>query len=78
MYQYTICNQPDEDIFRRQCEALERKISGIVKVSELTDVDTSKTCIYEKSGARITIKNDCYIGGVFVDSEIELTQFFKD
>ena len=46
MYQYTICNQPDEDIFRRQCEALERKISGIVKVSELTDVDTSKTCFY--------------------------------
>lgn len=77
MYQYTICSAPDEDIFRRQCKALEKQVAGIAKVKELTDVDGSRICFYERYGAQITVKNDFYIGGVFVDSEIELTQFFK-
>ena len=34
--------------------------------------------IYKKDGATIKVKNDVYVGGVFVDSEIELTQFFKN
>lgn len=78
MYQYTICNQPDEIIYRRQCEALEKHIPGIVGVKELANIDGGFIRVYDKDGATIKVKNDVYVGGVFVDSEIELTQFFKN
>ncbi len=77
MYKYTICNQPDEEIFYQQCTALEKNIPKLKLASELSDVDGSLIRIYHMNGAQIKIKNDFYIGGVFVDSELELTQFFK-
>lgn len=77
MFKYTICDQPDEDIFERQCKALESHISGLSETEFFHDVDNSKIRIYDKDGAKIKVKNDFYVGGVFVDSEIELTQFFE-
>ena len=78
MHQYTICNQPDEEIFHRQCAALEKRIPRLKLVQELRDVDGSLTRIYGKDGTRVKIKNDFYVGGVFIDSDIELEQFFRD
>ncbi len=78
MYQYTICNQPDESIYRRQCKAIEDNVPGIVEAKELENIDGGAVMIYKKGGATIKVKNDVYVGGVFVDSEIELTQFFKN
>ena len=78
MYQYTICNQPDESLYRRQCKAIEEKVPGIVEAKELANIDGGAVMIYKKDGATIKVKNDVYVGGVFVDSEIELTQFFKN
>ena len=75
MYQYTICNQPDKSIYRRQCKAIEENVPGIVEAKELANIDGGAVMIYKKDGATI---NDVYVGGVFVDSEIELTQFFKN
>lgn len=78
MYQYTICNQPDKSIYRRQCKAIEENVPGIVEAKELANIDGGAVRIYKKDGATIKVKNDVYVGGVFVDSEIELTQFFKN
>lgn len=78
MYQYTICNQPDEEIFRRQCAALEERVPHLKLVQELRDVDDSLIRMYEKDGGKVKIKNDFCAGGVFIDSDIELEQFFKE
>lgn len=77
MFQYTICNVPDIDIYARQCHAIEKHVPGIEKVRELVDVDGSQFSIYAKDGAEIEVAMDYYIGGVFVDSDIDLLQFFK-
>ena len=77
MYQYTICNQPDEKIFRKQCRALEKHIPGLRLLENLQDVDGSLIRIYDKDGAKIKIMNHFDLGGIFIDSEIELEQFFK-
>lgn len=77
-YDYTICTEPDEDIFKRQCAALEKHIPLLKKEPLMTDVDNTKIQIYFKDGKKIKVKNDYMVGAVYIQSEIELTQFFKD
>lgn len=76
MYEYTICNQPDKEIYEKQCMALEKRVPDILLVSALHDVDDSQKNIYSVNDKKVTVANDYYIGGVFVTSEIELEQFF--
>ena len=76
MFDYTICNQPDVDIFKRQCKALEKHIPDIKKGRLLTDVDDSQTQSYLLGDKSITVYNSYYIGAVYIESEIDLTQFF--
>ena len=76
MFNYTICNQPDKDLFEKQCRALEKHIPSLIKKDFLHDVDDSMTQIYQKDGAEILVHNSYYIGELYVESEIELTQFF--
>ncbi|MBQ7131248.1 MAG: hypothetical protein IJO29_01630 [Oscillospiraceae bacterium] len=77
MYHYSICTEPDKDIFSRQCKALEKHIPAIVKGSLLEDVDGSETQTYTVNDKKITVHNSYYIGAVYVDSEIELEHYFK-
>lgn len=77
MFRYTICTEPEEELFGKQCLALEKHIPGLKKQDCLQDVDGSSTQIYEKDGAKILVHNSYYIGALYVDSEIDLTQFFK-
>ncbi|MEE1281888.1 MAG: hypothetical protein UHK60_06530 [Acutalibacteraceae bacterium] len=77
MFNYSICNQPDEEIFEKQCKALEKHIPNIVKGQLLMDVDYSKTQIYTVDQKRITVHNSYYIGAVYINAEIELEQYFK-
>lgn len=78
MFDYTICNQPDADIFKRQCQALEKHIPNIEKNRMITDVDGSKTQHYSLGGKNITVHNSYYVGAVYIESEVDLTQFFFD
>ena len=57
-YEYTICSQPDEEIFRRQCEALEKSIPGLIKGDFLQDVDGSVLQFYQLRGNQIRVSND--------------------
>lgn len=77
MFNYTICNEPDKELFEKQCHALEKHIPSLIKKHLLHDVDDSMTQIYQKDGARILVHNSYYIGALYIESEIELTQFFK-
>ena len=76
MFEYSICNQADEEIFVKQCSALEKHIPGLVKKDLSTDVDNSKVQEYTLGDAEITVHNDYYINEVVVKSEIELEHFF--
>lgn len=77
MYQYTICDQPDKEIFVKQCTALEKHIPGLCLKEYLHDVDDSEIKIYELNNQTIEVRNTYYLGGVFIDSEIQLEPFFK-
>ena len=77
MFHYNICTEPDREIFIKQCQALEKHIPGIVKGELLVDVDGSETQIYTVKGKRVTVHNSYYIGAVYIDSEVELTEYFK-
>lgn len=78
MFRYSICNEVDEDIFIRQCNALERNISNIVKKENIIDVDGSVMHIYNVDGKKITVCNSYYLNEVYVESEIDLKPYFKN
>ena len=77
MYDYNICTQADDDVFKRQCVLLEKNIPGLVVVNDLRDVDDSNIKIYSLSGKTVTIYNDYFIDAVYVRSEVDLLPFFK-
>lgn len=77
MFNYTICNEPDEILFKKQCKALEKSISGLVKEPLLHDVDDSKTQVYKLGDKKIIVHNSYYIGALYIDSEIKLEHYFK-
>lgn len=77
MYKYSICNQADEEIFLKQCNALERKIPGLIKQKLLIDVDNSKIQEYILNGKKVTVYNSNYDDEVYVKSEVDLLQYFN-
>jgi len=77
MFEYTICTEPDEDIFYRQCKALEKRFPEMQKEELLEDVDGTLIQEYIHPKGEITVKNDYYIGIVSVDSEFDLRPYFK-
>ncbi|MDR0948689.1 MAG: hypothetical protein LBM69_04135 [Lachnospiraceae bacterium] len=76
-YDYTICTEPDEKLFYKQCKLLEDNVPGIIKGDLLHDVDDSLIQLYTKDRGKIVVHNCYYIGALYVESDIELTQFFK-
>lgn len=56
---------------------MEKNIPGIVKGKFLHDVDDTKIQFYSIAGKEVKVVNDFDVDAVYVDSDIELTQFFK-
>lgn len=77
MYEYNICNEADEEIFNKQCKALEKHIPNLVKSDLLIDIDGSKTQLYSLNSKEIIVHNSIYIGAVFVESEIDIRKYFN-
>ena len=78
MFEYEICNVFDEDLFKKQCEALEKYIPQIKKTDYLEDVDGSQIQLFSVSSkSEIKVINDvCF--GISIESEIDLKPFFND
>lgn len=76
MKQYIICNQPDDEVFQRQCAVLLKHIPNLIEEATLQDVDGSIIRRFTLFDKEIIVKNDYYIGGVFIQSEINLEKFF--
>lgn len=77
MFDYNICNRADEDIFRKQCLAIEKNIPNLKKNSLLTDVDNSLIQEYRVDENKIQVVSDTSIDAVYVKSEIPLEPFFN-
>lgn len=77
MYEYTICNVADQEIFEKQCRALEKAIPKLEKTDRLQDVDGSFIQLYSLDDKKITVHNSKYLDEVYVTSEIELEQYFN-
>lgn len=76
MFEYQICNMADDEIFRKQCAAIEKNVTPLQKKKLLIDVDESLIQHYDYHGKDITVYSDHYINEVCVKSEVELKQFF--
>ena len=74
-YSVTICNQPDEILFEKQCAAIE-KIPHVKKAKLLEDVDGSKHQYYNHPKGEISVVNDFYVGCLYVDSDFDLSPYF--
>lgn len=77
MFSYSICDVPDEEIFFKQCKALEKNIKGLKKEKLLIDVDETKIQIYYYNDKEIKVINSYYENELYVESEIDLEPFFK-
>ena len=77
MFEYAICTEPDEDIFYRQCKALEKRFPEMAKLKLLDDVDGTLIQRYVHSKGMIRVKNDYLVGAVWVQSEFDLRPYFK-
>lgn len=77
MFEYWICNAADDEIFQKQCEAIEKNITSLVKEKRLEDVDGSIIQRYDYFGKEILVYNDHFMNEVYVKSEIDLEPFFR-
>ena len=76
-YSYTICNQPDQSLFERQCKALEKHIAGLRKDHLLEDVDGSLDQYYFHEKGTLVVSNDYYVGALYIDSDFDIRPYFK-
>ena len=78
VYKYNICNEPDSVVFSRQCRALENHIPNITETECYNDIDGSQTTVYHTAESKtISVHNSNYIGAVYIESDVQLEQYFK-
>ena len=78
MFEYNICTEADQQLFYRQCAALEKHIPGLVKGKLLHDVDDSLVQLYTKNGKEIRVHNDLYIDALYIKSELDIDPYFQN
>ena len=77
MNRYSICSVCDEEIFEKQCSALEKHIPDLKEVQTHTDVDGSKIKEYILNNKKISVHNSVYLNEVYIQSEVDLDEIFK-
>lgn len=77
-FEYTICTQFDEELFKKQCKAFEKKFPNIEKEPLLEDVDGSSYQTYHHEGGDFVVANDYDIGCLYVESDFDLLPYFKE
>lgn len=76
MFEYSICNEPDEEIFIKQCSAIEKHISRLIKDDILEDVDGTKTQTYHYGDNTIKVVNCFCVNALYVQSTEDIKKYF--
>lgn len=76
-HEYIICNVANEEIFWKQCKALEKYIPNLIKLQLLHDVDDSKVQIYQLNGQELSVHNSYYLNSVYIKSKFDIDSFFE-
>ena len=77
MYEYNICDQADEELFNKQCRAIEEHIPGLLAYDLLRDVDGTLVQKYTHVKGTIKVKNDVQVDALFVVADFDLLPYFK-
>ena len=77
MYTYSVCDIADEEIFSKQCIAIEKHLKPIEKEEMLEDVDGTKIQLYKFEKHIIKVVNSLYENEVYVESEIDISPYFS-
>lgn len=75
-YEYTICAVPSEDYFKKQCQAIEKRIPKLKKEPLIEDVDGSKIQVYSHKLGKIKVYNDFIDNCLYVISDFDITPYF--
>lgn len=76
-FEYTICPQFDEKLFKKQCVAFKEKFPNIKKEPLLEDVDGSAYQTYHHNCGDFVVANNYGIGCLYVESDFDLLPYFK-
>lgn len=76
-FHYPICTEPDEELFYKQCAALEKHIPGLAKESLLNDVDGSLYQIYYHEKGDMLVCNHYLVGALYIDSDFDIEPYFE-
>lgn len=77
MHEYNICNQADEELFHKQCRAIEGHIPDLLADEPLRDVDGTLVQKYTHAKGTIKVKNDVQTDALFVVADFDLLPYFK-
>lgn len=76
-YEYMICNVADEEVYEKQCAAIEKYIPGITKQKELIDVDGSRIQRYSYNEEKIVVINSIDENELIVKSTEDIKCYFS-
>ena len=75
-YHYSICTNQNDELFVKQCEAIEKHIPKLTKDELFEDIDGSSYQIYHHANGDIEVSNDYYVGALYVESDFDLLPYF--
>lgn len=77
-YSYNILPNTNDERFEEICKKIENSFDGLVKEKLLEDVDLSSYQHYIFQGKEIAVCNDYYVGALYIDSDIDLSELFGE
>lgn len=78
MFDYTISNRADMELFYKQCAALEKNIPGMKALELLEDVDGTLVQRYHHANGAVIVKNDTQVDALYVQSDFDLLPYFSN
>ena len=73
---YLICSQPDNELFKKQCAALEKKFPDMQKLPLLEDVDGSAYQTYRHEKGTIRVGDDRCLWCLYIEADFDLLPYF--
>ncbi len=76
-FHFIVCDCVDQELFYRQCSAIEKHIPDLTKEPLLEDVDGSLQQCYHHPRGDIFVENDYVYNELYVNAEFNLFPYFK-